>query len=191
MCMHTHGVCIHMCMHTHVYAYTCVVHVIFWTCTHNPAVAMGRDGWKPQGKLCNPDNPDQILEDTAAAKIRHYRNPYRHTDRWLPCRHPCLPRCASTVDSCACSSSRPQAGLANKQADHYVQALGYVSASQARVLSPSQSLLPTTKVHHSTGDGMCSGCCTKLWRSHHRVSSRCCTSRPAAPQHGLRRVRQQ
>ena len=38
-------------------------------------IGAGRDGGINHGKLRNPDQPDKILEDTAAVKIRQYRNP--------------------------------------------------------------------------------------------------------------------
>ena len=38
-------------------------------------IGAGRDGGINHGKLRNPDQPDKILEDAAAVKIRQYRNP--------------------------------------------------------------------------------------------------------------------
>jgi hypothetical protein len=60
----------------------------------------GHNG-QTQGQLCNPDNPDDILESAAADKIRNYRDTYRRTGMWLSCRRACLPRAASTASSCA------------------------------------------------------------------------------------------
>jgi hypothetical protein len=52
--------------------------------------ARGRDGWINQGKLRNPDRPDQILEGAAADKIRIYRDPYRRNRQVAFLRHACL-----------------------------------------------------------------------------------------------------
>ena len=38
-------------------------------------IGAGRDGGINHGKLRNPDQPDTILGDAAAVKIRQYRNP--------------------------------------------------------------------------------------------------------------------
>jgi hypothetical protein len=44
-----------------------------------------------QGQLRNPDNPDKLLDSTAADKIRHHRAPYRQN------RHVAfLPACMTT-----------------------------------------------------------------------------------------------
>jgi hypothetical protein len=51
-------------------------------------VGAGHNGLN-QGQLRNPDNPDKLLDSTAADKIRHYRDPYRQNQHvaFLPaCR---------------------------------------------------------------------------------------------------------
>jgi hypothetical protein len=64
-------------------------------------------GGRTHGKLCSPDNPDQILESAAAQQIRNYRSGYRRSRQVA-----FLPSCMSTsaasmANSCACSSSSP------------------------------------------------------------------------------------
>jgi hypothetical protein len=58
------------------------------------------------GTLRNPDRPDQLLLDQAAAdKIRNYREPYAPIGRWRFCLRACLPRGAFTASFCGCSTS--------------------------------------------------------------------------------------
>ena len=56
----------------------------------HPFIGAGRSG-HTQGQLLNPDNPDQILENAAADKIRNYRDPYQRNRQVA-----FLPACMST-----------------------------------------------------------------------------------------------
>jgi hypothetical protein len=76
--------------------------------------------------------------------------------------------------------------LANKQADDHFQALGYQQHKQEFCTGAASS--------SSNTDAQLAWHVLRLLRyvaRPHRASPRRCTSRPAAPQHGLRRVRQQ
>jgi hypothetical protein len=58
------------------------------------------------GTLRNPDHqPDQILDQAAADKIRNYREPYAPIGRWHFCPRACLHRGAFTASFCGCSTS--------------------------------------------------------------------------------------
>jgi hypothetical protein len=129
----------------------------------------GHNG-QTQGQLCNPDNPDLILESAAADKIRNYRDTYRRNRQVA-----FLPACMSTSGRIHGEFLRLIFFISNKQAEDYFEAPG--------VLSPSRRLLPAKPGHHR--NGMCSGCGV-AWRSHHRASPRRCPSPPAAPPHGQR-----
>ena len=110
-------------------------------------IGAGRDGCRTHGKLRKPDNPDRILEDATAQQIRDYRTTYRRSCQVASCRHAFLPRAASTVNSCAYSSSLQTRRPTNISRHSDI-------SRQARVLSSSQRLLPAKLVHQR--DGICS-----------------------------------
>ena len=105
-------------------------------------------------------------------------NPIDATYRWLSCRHACLPRAASMANSCACSSSSPTSRptTVSRPLD-----ISRTRTSSVTVAESSSSNTSAPLGWH------CSGCCATC-RSHYRTLPRRCTSRPAAPQHGLRRA---
>jgi hypothetical protein len=144
------------------------------TVRHNFKVT-GHNG-QSQGQLCNPDNPDHILESAAADKIRNYRETYRRN------RHVAfLQACMSTSGRIHGELLRLIFFLSNKQAEDYFEALGYQPHSQE--FCHRRGVLPAKPGHHR--DGMCSGC-GFAWRPHHRASPRRCPSPTAAPPPGLR-----
>jgi hypothetical protein len=79
----------------------------------------GRSGLT-QGQLRNPDNPDHILENAAADKIRNYRDAYA-----VNCQVAFLPACMSTSGRIHGEFLRLLFFLSNKQADDYFADLGY------------------------------------------------------------------
>ena len=83
-------------------------------------IGAGRDGGQRHGMLRNPDRPDQILEQAAAEKIRHYRNPYRNNRAVA-----FLPVCMSTSGRIHAEFLRLLYFIANKQASDYFTDLGY------------------------------------------------------------------
>jgi len=78
-----------------------------------------------QGQLCNPDNPDHILESAAADKIRNYRDTY-HRNRHVAF----LPACMSTSGRIHGDLLRLIFFISNKQAEDNFEALGYQPHSQ-------------------------------------------------------------
>ena len=82
-------------------------------------IGAGRSGLT-QGRLRNPDNPDHILESTAADKIRNYRDTYQRNRQVA-----FLPACMSTSGRIHGEFLRLLFFLSNKQADDYFAALGY------------------------------------------------------------------
>jgi hypothetical protein len=72
-----------------------------------------------QGQLCNPDNPDHILQCAAADQIRNFVTHIAATGTWLSCWRAGLLQTASTA------SLRLIFFLSNKQADDCSAALGY------------------------------------------------------------------
>ena len=88
-------------------------------------IGAGRDGGQRHGMLRNPDRPDQILEQAAAEKIRHYRNPYRNNRAVA-----FLPVCMSTSGRIHAEFLRLLFFIANKQASDYFTDLGYEPAKE-------------------------------------------------------------
>jgi hypothetical protein len=73
-----------------------------------------------QGQLRNPDNPDHILENVAADKIRTYRDPYQLNQQVV-----FLQACMSTSGRIHGELLSLIFFLSNKQTDNYFAALGY------------------------------------------------------------------
>ena len=104
--------------------------------------------WLPQ--LRNPDNPDHILENAAADKIRNYRDTYRRN------RHVAfLPACMSTSGRILGELLRLIFFLSHQKGGRLFCG-PWLSAAQTRGLSPSRRFLLAKQVLHQ--DGMCSGC---------------------------------
>jgi hypothetical protein len=131
-----------------------------------------------QGQIRNPENPDHILESSAADKIRNYRDTYRRNLHVA-----LLPACMSTSGRIHGELLRLIFFLSNKQAEDYFAALGYQPHRQEFCHRRGVFFQQTKPGHHR--DGMCSGC-SVAWRPHHRASPRRCPSPPAAPPDGLR-----
>jgi hypothetical protein len=132
-------------------------------------IGAGRSGLT-QGRLRNPDNPDHILESTAADKIRNYRDPY-HRNRQVAF----LSACMSTSGRIYGEFLRLLFFLSNKQADDYFAALGYEAHKEEFVIAAASSSTATSAPSgwHVLG----------LWRcaaTPPRSSLRPCPSQPAA-----------
>jgi len=85
----------------------------------HPFIGAGRSG-HTQGQLLNPDNPDQILENAAADKIRNYRDPYQR-NRQVAFLQACMSTSGRILGELLCLLFF----LSNKQADDYFEVLGY------------------------------------------------------------------
>jgi len=136
-------------------------------------------GGEPTASYAIPTTRIRSSRAPLPNRFRNYRSGYRRNRQVA-----FLPSCmsssaASMANSCACSSSSP---TRRQTTNSRPLDISHTSKSSVN-LSQSQRLLPANPVHH--WDGMCSGS-GDTWRPHHRASPRRGTSRPAAPQHGLR-----
>jgi hypothetical protein len=89
----------------------------------------GHNG-QTQGQLRNPDNPDHVLESTAANKIRNYRDTYRRN--WHVAF---LPACMSTSGRIHGELFRLIFFISNKQAEDYLNSLLWYVRSQRYIWS--------------------------------------------------------
>jgi hypothetical protein len=104
-------------------------------------IGAGRDGGLTHGKLRTPTTRTTSSRAPLPTRFAKIETPIAAIDRWLSCRHACLPR--NRIHG---EFLRLLFFLANKKAGDYFGALGYQPHKQE--FSPSQRLLPANPVHH-------------------------------------------